>query len=95
MPELKYKSTADIKVPKKMIDQVIRDFQYLNHDIKFSKKPIVVAKKGMALGGGCELGYGGNIRAAHDSFMGLVELGVGLIPGGGGIKEGFEVSGEG
>jgi len=69
------------------IDKVIKNFQMLNHNIKFAKVPVVVAKKGMALGGGCELGYGAHIRAAHDSYIGLVEFGVGLIPGGGGVKE--------
>ena len=70
-----------------LIESVVREFQMLNHEIKYSKSPVVVAKKGMALGGGCELGYGANLRAAHDSFIGLVEFGVGLIPGGGGVKE--------
>lgn len=71
----------------KLIESVTKEFQMLNHDIKYSKVPVVVAKKGMALGGGCELGYGAHVRAAHDSFIGLVEFGVGLIPGGGGVKE--------
>jgi 3-hydroxyacyl-CoA dehydrogenase len=71
----------------KLIEKVTKDFQMMNYKIKFAKVPVVVAKKGMALGGGCEMGYGGHIRAAHDSFVGLVEFGVGLIPGGGGVKE--------
>ncbi|MBM3200323.1 3-hydroxyacyl-CoA dehydrogenase, partial [Candidatus Woesearchaeota archaeon] len=71
----------------KVLERVIKDFQMLNQRIKFSKVPVVVVKKGMALGGGCEIGYGAHIRAAHDSFIGLVEFGVGLIPGGGGVKE--------
>ncbi len=70
-----------------LIESVTKEFQMLNYNIKFSKVPVVVAKKGMALGGGCEMGYGAHIRAAHDSFVGLVEFGVGLIPGGGGVKE--------
>ncbi|MGA1841052.1 MAG: 3-hydroxyacyl-CoA dehydrogenase NAD-binding domain-containing protein [bacterium] len=70
-----------------VIERVIRNFQMLNHKLKFAKIPVVVIKRGMALGGGCELGFGAHIRAAHDSFIGLVEFGVGLIPGGGGTKE--------
>jgi len=49
---------------------------------------VVVAPQGMALGGGCEIGlHGARIQAAAESYMGLVEAGVGLIPGGGGTKE--------
>lgn len=69
------------------VETVTRRFQMLNHKLKFAKVPVVVMKRGMALGGGCELGYGAHIRAAHDSYIGLVEVGVGLIPGGGGTKE--------
>ncbi|MGA1844896.1 MAG: 3-hydroxyacyl-CoA dehydrogenase/enoyl-CoA hydratase family protein [bacterium] len=69
------------------IEDVIINFQMLNHRLKFAKVPVVVTKRGMALGGGCELGFGAHIRAAHDSYIGLVEFGVGLIPGGGGTKE--------
>lgn len=70
-----------------VIESVLKDFQQLNQDIKYSPVPIVLAKKGLALGGGNELGYGANIRAALESYIGLVEFGVGLIPAGGGIKE--------
>jgi 3-hydroxyacyl-CoA dehydrogenase len=70
-----------------VIENVIINFQMLNHNLKFAKVPVVVTKRGMALGGGCELGFGAHIRAAHDSYIGLVEFGVGLIPGGGGTKE--------
>jgi 3-hydroxyacyl-CoA dehydrogenase len=49
---------------------------------------VVVAPQGMALGGGCEVSlHGARIQAAAESYMGLVEAGVGLIPGGGGTKE--------
>jgi 3-hydroxyacyl-CoA dehydrogenase len=72
---------------KKFVEEIINEFQILNYNLKYSKIPVVVMKRGMALGGGCELGFGANIRAAHDSYMGLVEFGVGLIPGGGGVKE--------
>ncbi|MGA1868583.1 MAG: 3-hydroxyacyl-CoA dehydrogenase/enoyl-CoA hydratase family protein [bacterium] len=71
----------------KVIEKVIRNFQMLNHKLKFSKVPVVVTKRGIAIGGGCELGFGAHIRAAHDTYIGLVEFGVGLIPAGGGTKE--------
>src|SRR5882762_5560235 len=55
---------------------------------KYARKPVVVAPQGMALGGGCEVGlHAARIQAAAESYMGLVEAGVGLIPGGGGSKE--------
>jgi 3-hydroxyacyl-CoA dehydrogenase len=71
----------------KVTERVIKNFQLLNHKLKYARIPVVVVKRGMALGGGCELGFGAHIRAAHDSYIGLVEFGVGLIPGGGGTKE--------
>jgi 3-hydroxyacyl-CoA dehydrogenase len=56
--------------------------------IKFSPKPVVVAPFGMALGGGCEVSLHGAVRQPHvELYMGLVEVGVGLLPGGGGCKE--------
>jgi len=70
-----------------VVHRVVESFQLLNHRLKFAKIPVVVAKRGMALGGGCELGYGAHQRVAFDSYIGLVEVGVGLIPGGGGVKE--------
>jgi 3-hydroxyacyl-CoA dehydrogenase len=55
---------------------------------EWDELPVVVAPQGMALGGGCEVGlHGARIQAAAESYMGLVEAGVGLIPGGGGSKE--------
>lgn len=55
---------------------------------KFAQKPVVMAIHGMVLGGGCEMIIQSPaIQAAEDSFVGLVELGVGLIPAGGGVKE--------
>jgi 3-hydroxyacyl-CoA dehydrogenase len=56
--------------------------------IKFSPKPVVAAPFGMTLGGGCEISLHGAARHPHaELYMGLVEVGVGLLPGGGGCKE--------
>jgi 3-hydroxyacyl-CoA dehydrogenase len=50
--------------------------------------PVVIAPAGLALGGGCELSlHGARVQAAAETYMGLVEVGVGLIPAGGGTKE--------
>jgi 3-hydroxyacyl-CoA dehydrogenase len=66
----------------------VKQFQNANLAIKYAPKPVVVAPQGMALGGGCEVAlHGARIQAAAESYMGLVEAGVGLIPGGGGSKE--------
>ena len=57
--------------------------------VKYAQVPVVAAVSGMALGGGCELLLHCARRVAHlESYVGLVEVGVGLIPGGGGLKEG-------
>jgi 3-hydroxyacyl-CoA dehydrogenase len=56
--------------------------------LKYSDLPVVVAPFGMALGGGCEISlHGTRIRFSAETYMGLVEAGVGLLPGGGGCKE--------
>ena len=66
----------------------VKQFQNVNLAIKYAPKPVVVAPQGMALGGGCEISlHGARIQAAAEAYMGLVEAGVGLIPGGGGSKE--------
>jgi 3-hydroxyacyl-CoA dehydrogenase len=66
----------------------VRQFQNANMNLRYSSKPVVVAPAGMALGGGCEITmHGDRARAAAESYIGLVEVGVGLIPGGGGVKE--------
>jgi 3-hydroxyacyl-CoA dehydrogenase len=56
--------------------------------LKYCDGPVVIAPRGMALGGGCEIVMQGDaVRAAAESYMGLVELGVGVIPAAGGCKE--------
>jgi 3-hydroxyacyl-CoA dehydrogenase len=70
------------------LHMAVKQFQNVNLAIKYARKPVVVAPQGMALGGGCEISlHGARIHAAAESYMGLVEAGVGLIPGGGGTKE--------
>ncbi len=71
-----------------VIEIMAREFQNISMAIKFSPKPVVAAPAGMALGGGCEFAMAcARIRAAAETYMGLVEVGVGLIPAGGGCKE--------
>jgi 3-hydroxyacyl-CoA dehydrogenase len=66
----------------------VKQFQNLNLALKYAPKPVVAAPQGMALGGGCEIGlHAAKIQAAAEAYIGLVETGVGLIPGGGGTKE--------
>ena len=66
----------------------VRQFQNVNLAIKYAKKPVVAAPQGMALGGGCEISlHAARIHSAAEVYAGLVEAGVGLIPGGGGSKE--------
>jgi 3-hydroxyacyl-CoA dehydrogenase len=56
--------------------------------LRYSSKPVVTAPYGLTLGGGCEIAMHGNkVRAAAETYIGLVEVGVGLIPAGGGTKE--------
>ncbi|RHW36766.1 3-hydroxyacyl-CoA dehydrogenase [Lysinibacillus yapensis] len=67
------------------LDFVIRSFQKVMRRVKYSKKPIVAAPFNMALGGGAEVCLpAAHIQASGETYMGLVEVGVGLIPGGGG-----------
>ncbi len=66
----------------------VKQFQNINLAIKYAPKPVVAAPQGMALGGGCEVSlHASRIQAAAEAYTGLVETGVGLIPGGGGTKE--------
>lgn len=70
------------------LDFVIRQFQQAMMKIKYSAKPVVAAPHQMALGGGAEVILpAARIQASPESYIGLVEVGVGLIPGGGGTKE--------
>ncbi len=70
------------------IDLAVRAFQNLTQAIKFCPRPVVVAPYGMCLGGGTEISLHASARQPHaELYMGLVETGVGLIPGGGGCKE--------
>ena len=71
-----------------MIDASIKKLQDLNMRMRYGKVPVVTAPNGKALGGGCEIAmHGDRIVASADLFMGLVEMGLGLIPAGGGVKE--------
>ncbi len=70
------------------LDAAIREFQRMNMALKYAPKPVVAAPFGLALGGGCELPlHCARIEASAELYMGLVEVGVGLIPAGGGCKE--------
>jgi 3-hydroxyacyl-CoA dehydrogenase len=70
------------------IDAMIRAFQQATTGLRYSDVPVVVAPAGLALGGGCEIVlHGDRAQAAAESYIGLVETGVGLIPAGGGTKE--------
>lgn len=70
------------------LDMAIRQFQQTMMRARYSSVPVVVAPHGLTLGGGCELNlHADKICAAAETYIGLVELGVGLIPGGGGSKE--------
>ncbi|RNA67449.1 3-hydroxyacyl-CoA dehydrogenase/enoyl-CoA hydratase family protein [Alteribacter keqinensis] len=76
----------DMNYPE--IDLVVRQFQQTMAKIRYSGKPVVVGTHGMTLGGGSEISMpASSIQAAQETYMGLVEVGVGLIPGGGGNKE--------
>ncbi|MCX8149761.1 3-hydroxyacyl-CoA dehydrogenase/enoyl-CoA hydratase family protein [Thermaurantimonas aggregans] len=66
----------------------IKYFQDTVMRVRYSHVPVVVAPHGMTLGGGCELVlHADAVQAAAETYMGLVEFGVGVIPGGGGTKE--------
>jgi 3-hydroxyacyl-CoA dehydrogenase len=70
------------------VDLAIRQFQAMTQAIKFSPKPVVVAPFGMTLGGGAEITLHAPARQPHaELYIGLIEVGVGLLPGGGGCKE--------
>jgi 3-hydroxyacyl-CoA dehydrogenase len=70
------------------IDVMIRAFQDSNQALRSADVPVVSAVAGRTLGGGCEITlHAHRVQAAAETYIGLVEVGVGLIPGGGGTKE--------
>ena len=70
------------------LDQMVRRFQQANLALKYCKRPVVAAPFGRALGGACEIClHSARIQASAETYIGLVEVGVGLIPAGGGCKE--------
>ena len=71
-----------------MLEKGVEDFQKANLRLKYLKKPVVVAAKGQALGGSAELMlHAGCVVAHQELYAGLVEMGVGLVPSGGGCAE--------
>ena len=70
------------------IDLAVRAFQRATMSLKYAAKPVVIAPHSLALGGGCEFVlHGARVQAAAESYIGLVEVGAGIIPAGGGCKE--------
>ena len=70
------------------VDWMVRRFQDANQRIRYSSRPVVVAPHGLTLGGGCEIVLAANrVVAGAETYIGLVELGAGVIPAGGGCKE--------
>lgn len=70
------------------LDMVVRQFQNMTTNIKYAEKPVVSAPFNMSLGGGAEITLpAASVQASQEAYIGLVEVGVGLIPGGGGTKE--------
>lgn len=71
-----------------LLEGAVKKLQDLNMRMRYSPKPIVVAPAGLTLGGGCEITmHGSRVVAAAETYIGLVELGAGVIPAGGGTKE--------
>jgi 3-hydroxyacyl-CoA dehydrogenase len=70
------------------INMMVAALQKTVMRLRYSAKPVVTAPYGLTLGGGCEISmHGDRVRAAAETYMGQVEVGVGLIPAGGGTKE--------
>jgi len=70
------------------LEIMVKEFQDANMAMKYCKKPVVTGPYGMTLGGGSEMAMHGYMQVAYaETYMGLVELGVGLVPAGGGVKE--------
>ena len=71
-----------------LLEKMIADFQNANMRMKYLSKPVVSAPAGMVLGGGCEIAiHAARCQPCGETYMGLVEVGVGVIPAGGGTKE--------
>ena len=72
----------------KSLEQMVDGFQQINMKMRYAKVPVVTATQGYVFGGGCEmLMHTDAAICSAESYIGLVEVGVGLIPGGGGTKE--------
>ncbi len=72
----------------KKLDEMTNAFQQVNMRLRYSKIPVVVATQGYVFGGGVEMSmHADSVIASAESYIGLVEVGVGLLPGGGGTKE--------
>lgn len=70
------------------LEKLVDDFQQMNLNVKYCCKPVVAAPYAMTLGGGAEMVmHTGQVCVHGETYMGLVEIGVGLLPGGGGTKE--------
>jgi 3-hydroxyacyl-CoA dehydrogenase len=70
------------------LDLMVRTFQQTTMALRYAGVPVVVAPAGLTLGGGCEIAlHGDRVQIAGETYLGLVEVGVGLIPAGGGTKE--------
>jgi 3-hydroxyacyl-CoA dehydrogenase len=70
------------------LDMMARVFQNSTMSLRYSPKPVVVAPFNMVFGGGCEMVlHADRVRASAETYIGLVEVGVGIIPAGGGTKE--------
>ncbi len=70
------------------VEALVHKFQQTSQKLRFSQVPTVVATRGMTLGGGCEFSMNAtSVVTAFESYIGLVEAGVGLLPAGGGLKE--------
>jgi len=70
------------------IDLMVRSFQNAVTGLRYADVPVVIAPAGLTLGGGCEIAlHGDQVQASAETYMGQVEVGVGLVPAGGGCKE--------
>jgi 3-hydroxyacyl-CoA dehydrogenase len=70
------------------LNAAINAFQQANMALKYAPRPVIVAPFGMALGGGCEIVlHAARVQASAELYIGMVETGVGVVPGGGGCKE--------